>query len=49
LTNLGSYEGSLGCVKANAVGLDVRNLIRLSKHRESITWISVDLGHSVRI
>ena len=50
MTNLGSYGGSLGCVKANVVELNIRNLIRLSEHREkSATWVSVDLEHYVRI
>jgi len=33
LTSLGSYGGSLGA-KANAMGLDVRNLTRSPKHGE---------------
>ena len=33
LADLGSYGGSLGCVKTNAVELDIRNLMRSSKHR----------------
>ena len=50
LTGLGSYGGSLGGMKANAVGLDVRNLIRLPKHGEgSVTQFSVSLGHSISI
>jgi len=49
LTGLGSYGGTLG-TKANAMGLDVRNLIRSPKHGEgSVTRFSVNLGHSVRI
>jgi len=48
--SLKSYGGSLGGVKANAVGLDVRNLMRSPKHREdSIIRFSVNLGHSVSI
>ena len=48
--SLKSYGGSLGGVKANAVGLDVRNLMRSPKHREdSVIRFSVNLGHSVSI
>ena len=50
LTGLESYGGSLDVVKANAMGLDVRNLMRSPKHREdSVTRFSVNLGHSVSI
>ena len=42
--------GALCIVKANAVGLDVRNLMRSPRHREdSVTRFSVNLGHSVSI
>jgi len=42
--------GSLGCVKANAVRLDVRNLMRSAKHGEgSVTRFSVNLGYSVSV
>jgi len=48
LTSLGSYWGSLGGVKANAVGLDVRKLMGSPKHGEgTVTRFSVNLGHSV--
>ena len=46
LTSLGSYGGSLGA-KANAMGLDVRNLTRSPKHGEgSVIRFSMNLGHS---
>jgi len=32
LMDFGVHGGSLGSVKANAVGLDVRNLMRSPKH-----------------
>ena len=48
LTSLESYWGSLGGVKENTVGLDVRNLMGSPKHREgSVTRFSVNLGHFV--
>ena len=47
LIGLGSHGGSLGSVKTNAVGLDVRNLMRSPKHGEgSVTQFFVNLGHS---
>jgi len=46
LTGLGGYGGSLGA-KANAMGLNVRNLMRLPKHgEESVIQFSMNLGHS---
>ena len=47
LTGLGSYGGSLGGVKANAVG---GNLMKSPKHGEgSVVRFSVNLEHSVSI
>jgi len=37
-------------MKANAMGLDIRNLMRSPKHREgSVTRFSVNLWHPVSI
>ena len=50
MTDLRSYGGSLGCVKANVVELNIRNLIRLPKHRKrSVTQVFVDLEYYIRI
>jgi len=47
---LGSCGGSLGSVKVNTVGLDVRNLMKSPEHRwGSVTWFFVNLGLSVKI
>ena len=50
LTDLRSYGSSLGYIKTNAVGLNIKNLIRSPKHRKrSVTQVFVDLEYYVRI